>query len=109
MIIHRNIWFWGECSTIVAADGFGLCRVLRETGDPAAHLTDVIVHPSRQKEGIGNELLEAAESEARRMGADKIILWTIPGSWLIAWYGRHGFLYGWNDENGNVWMFKKLK
>ena len=109
MIIHRNKWFWGNCSTIVAADGFGLCRVSVEHNDNIAYLSDVIVHPDRQRQGIGNELLKAAESEARRMGAIEMMLWTVPGSWLIGWYGKNGFLYQWNDVNGNVVMKKRLK
>lgn len=109
MIIHRNSWFWGNCSTIVAADGFGLCRLSVEYNDNIAYLSDVIVYPDHQGQGIGNMLLEAAESEARRMGAIEIHLWTIPGSWMIGWYGRHGYLYQWTDKNGNVVMKKRLK
>ena len=108
MIIHRNKWFWGNCSTIVAADGFGLCRVSVEHNDNIAYLSDVIVAPSHQKQGIGNELLEVAESEARRMGASKLMLWTIPGSWMVGWYGRRGYLYMWKDANGIVVMGKNL-
>ena len=109
MIIHRNEWFWGNCSTIVAADGFGLCRLSVEHNDNVAFLSDVIVEPSHQQQGIGNELLEAAESEARRMGAREMTLGTIPGSWMIAWYGRHGFLYKWTDADGYIVMTKKLQ
>jgi GNAT superfamily N-acetyltransferase len=54
----------------------------------------VATAPAAQGSGIGNRLLEFAESRARRLGLHCIRLYTgEPLSGNIAWYQRHGYVH----------------
>ena len=91
-IVHRNPAFWGRTSTIIIADGYGFVMVSQlNDNKPVAVIHDLIVHKDRRGEGLGRELLEDAEEEAREMGALAIRLSCDKGSWLEEWYKRHGF------------------
>ena len=72
----------------------------------------VATDPSRQGEGLGNALLDAAEIRARALGRDILRLYT--GEKLvdrIAWYGRHGYAIERRDvlaDRTAVHMMKRL-
>ena len=60
--------------------------------DGLAYLGLLTVDPSRQAAGLGRQLLEAAEAEARTRGCDRIEMTVIAQrAELIAWYKRRGY------------------
>ena len=91
-VIHRNEWYWGRSVTVILAGGYASVKVSVEDDDRSvALISDLIVHPERRGEGLGNLLLEKACLEAAAMGAKKVLLSVEPDSWMVGWYRRHGF------------------
>ncbi len=67
------------------------CVELRNDGDKL-YLGMLTVRPSLQGKGIGNKLLTAGETEARRQGLKKIHMTVISRrKELLAWYIRRGY------------------
>ena len=92
ILIHENEWWWGRKNTIVLNEGRALCAICIEKDDPSvAWLEGVIVHKAFRGLGYGNQLLDAAKKEARRMGAKVLFLNTDAGSWMEEWYKRNGW------------------
>ena len=61
-------------------------------GGKVAILEDMIVHPSRQGDGLGSKLLQAAKVLALREGCQRITLLTDRANDpAIRFYQRHGF------------------
>lgn len=61
-------------------------------GGKVAILEDMVVHPSRRGNGLGNKLLQAAIAHTRREGCMRITLLTDrTNDSAIRFYQRHGF------------------
>jgi ribosomal protein S18 acetylase RimI-like enzyme len=83
-----------------AADGesiVGMVSILftvsTAEGGRAAWLEDMIVHPSRRGQGIGDRLLHEAINRARAAGCSRITLLTdATNNSAIRFYGRAGFV-----------------
>jgi len=61
-------------------------------GGKAALLEDMIIHPSRRRDGLGSKLLQAALEQARREGCLRVTLLTDRSNdSAIRFYQRHGF------------------
>src|SRR4051812_6898760 len=70
-----------------------LFTVSTAEGGRAAWLEDMIVHPSRRGQGIGDRLLHEAISRARAAGCSRITLLTdATNDSAIRFYGRAGFV-----------------
>jgi ribosomal protein S18 acetylase RimI-like enzyme len=70
-----------------------LFTVSTAEGGRAAWLEDMIVHPSRRGQGIGDRLLHEAISRARAAGCSRITLLTdATNDPAIRFYGRAGFV-----------------
>ena len=67
------------------------CVYLEKQGK-ALYLGMLSVSPTAQAQGIGKELLNAAEEYAKQQGCDSIIMTVISlRHELINWYERHGY------------------
>ncbi len=61
--------------------------------DTQLYLGMLTVSPEKQAQGIGKQLLFAAEEFARQVGCTSIVMTVIDKRHeLIAWYQRHGYL-----------------
>lgn len=110
VIIHKNIWHWGQQITIVIASGRALCFVSVENDDLAvAYLHNLIVHTSIRRRGYGRRLLILGERRARLMGCKKLVLWADPNDWMIEWYKRNGFVEIGERSDGLVNLEKDLE
>lgn len=62
-------------------------------GEEVAHLDDLIVHPDHRSNGIGSELMQAAEIKARESGCARITLYTArDNQHARALYEKNAFL-----------------
>lgn len=110
VIIHKNIWHWGQKITIVIASGRALCCVSVENDDlSVAYLHDLIVHTSIRRRGYGRRLLMLGERRARLMNCKKLVLWADPNEWMIDWYKRNGFVESGLRSDGLVNLEKNLE
>ena len=67
------------------------CVYLEKRGQ-RLYLGMLTVWPERQAQGIGKQLLAAAETHARRQNCDSIIMRVLSNrTELIQWYERHGY------------------
>lgn len=65
---------------------------LEPAGSGAWYLGLLMVHPNLQAQGAGRRLLEAAETAARELGAERIRMTVVNvRAPLIAWYLRRGY------------------
>lgn len=72
-----------------------LASVSTATGDRAAWLEDVIVHPDHRGDGLGSRLLTRVIAWARAEGYARISLLTdAENAGAIRFYERHGFALG---------------
>jgi len=70
-----------------------LFTVSTAEGGRAAWLEDMIVHPGRRGQGIGERLLDEAKSGARAAGCSRITLLTdASNNAAMRFYGRAGFV-----------------
>lgn len=88
---HNNLWWWGQCVTIILNGGDGIVSVSVEEKDPnKAYIHDLSVIESKRRNGLGNALLNEALKQSKRMGCEYAEL-TAGDPCLCAWYERHGF------------------
>ncbi|MFC0555660.1 GNAT family N-acetyltransferase [Planotetraspora thailandica] len=87
----------GEVATLVAVtDGVdaGIVGVIPGSGEHPlrAHLIAMWVDPAIRGRGAGGRLVDAALSQARKMGAEEVELWVVDGNEpAIALYKSRGF------------------
>jgi len=90
----------------------GMWQVLDE-----GHITNIAVHPEYRRTGVGNALLEALVSEARRRGIKALTLEVRDTNYAAqALYKKHGFIpegrrkayYADNNEDAII-MWRKLE
>jgi N-acetylglutamate synthase-like GNAT family acetyltransferase len=79
--------------TVAERDGTIVGLLVLDVDDEGFVIDNVAVHPSMQGKGLGRQLLELAESEARRAGFDSIYLYTHEKAKdNIALYSRIGYV-----------------
>lgn len=66
----KNKWNWGY-SVHIIQDGCGTVAVDFEDGYEWGYINGLVVHPSRQKQGIGTELMRKAEEVIKEEGYDE--------------------------------------
>jgi ribosomal protein S18 acetylase RimI-like enzyme len=76
----------------VAADGQLLGCVYLEPKGKLLYLSTLAVAPAAQAQGVGRQLLAAAEAQARQHGCPRIVISVLSARpELLAWYERHGY------------------
>jgi ribosomal protein S18 acetylase RimI-like enzyme len=90
-IKHKNAWYWGKSTIIVANNGYGVVTVQFQDNEDYANLIGLSVHESARKNGLGNELLIEAEKETLLNDKKILRLYCEPKSWMFEWYKRHGY------------------
>jgi len=79
--------------TVAESDGDIVGVLVLGRNDEGFVIENVAVHPSRRGSGLGRALLELAEHEARRSGADAILLYTHEKmTENLALYSRIGYV-----------------
>ncbi len=90
----------GTQGFVAVADGrvVGITRLGPDPDDPVAgHVFSLYVDPSMQGQGIGGQLLEAADAWFRARGWDRATLWVFAANdAALRFYGRHG----WQPDGG---------
>jgi GNAT superfamily N-acetyltransferase len=88
---------WGrlgwEAGTLIAS------VAVRPHSETVAHLGQLLVHPSRWRQGIARRLLELAEDEMRARGYGRARLWTPDGAPAEQFYLAHG----WRRDGRREW------
>ena len=80
-------------AAIFAFDGsdiVGFCSVDGKTFNQYANLTMLFVDDNRKRRGIGRKLFAAACGHARKMGADKLFISSIPSLETVSFYQALG-------------------
>lgn len=90
-IKHKNTWYWGKSTIIVAEPGYGVVTVQFEKGLSEATIVGLSVHELHRNMGYGTALLAEAEKEAKRHKKKSVVLYCDPNSWTAAWYERKGY------------------
>ena len=68
------------------------CGAVRRVDGPVAEIKRMYVAPSARGRGVGRQILDALETEARRLGVTRLVLETGPRQpEAIALYARAGF------------------
>jgi len=86
---YNNVWPWGRETALIADNGKAMVFVALL--EEFAYIHDLVVHDSVRGRGLGNQLLEKAEREARIHLYDEVRLTAEKGSAAEAWYRRHGY------------------
>jgi GNAT superfamily N-acetyltransferase len=78
---------------VVAIEGDRAVGMARVVGDGATffYVQDVVVHPDRQRQGVGTALMGAVIGYFRRATPPHASLGLFTGRNLAGFYGRHGF------------------
>ena len=87
----ENRWNWGY-NIVLIQDGCGTIEIQFEDGYGWGYITGLVVAKSRQRQGIGTELLRKAEEVIKREGYDEAQLWVEKERiWVYEWYKRMGY------------------
>lgn len=70
---------------------YGRLRVDMDVPDDVFPINDIRVDRGWRNQGIGTQLLEWAETEARRRGYDRVMLQALTNNPALRLYERHGF------------------
>lgn len=110
--IHRLVTYWSERTPVLPKSLGQIYEDLREfvvaregdrvVGAAAMHIDwsdlaeirTVVVHPERQKRGIGKRMIEALIEEACQLGIDRVFILTDQAEW----FARFGFQVIEKDE-----------
>lgn len=95
------------------ADGRIVAGIAGYTWGGSCEIRQLWVEQSRRRQGLGTQLLTAAEAEARRRGAHHIVLWTHTFQ-APDFYRKHGFtaLFAHDDHprgHGQLLLRKSLR
>jgi N-acetylglutamate synthase-like GNAT family acetyltransferase len=73
------------------------------------YLSNVNVEQSERGGGLGNRILELADSEAKKYGYSVISLKVLKNSWVHDWYAKYGYKdFCLDDDTDYVWMRHNL-
>jgi GNAT superfamily N-acetyltransferase len=104
---ERAMAFWssvargvahGERALLVAEDGLGICGTVQlvlglpQNQPHRADVSKVLVHRRARRQGLGAELMRAAEATARDCGKDLLVLDTVTGGDAQRLYERLGWV-----------------
>lgn len=94
---------------IMTTEGEGICSVsLDEHIKSCACIYNLDVEETHRRKGYGNMLLEEAENEARRLGADVVSLAADKDTFMAGWYKRKGYRPVFSDGS-YITLFKCME
>ena len=94
---------------IMGFNGISFARLYWYKDDNTSiYLADLSVCNSCTGHGLGKELQEIREDIGKKLGAKYSYLLVDKGSWMQDWYKRRGYKDIHKEEDGRVWMKKKL-
>ena len=96
----RNRWSWGENIHLICEGGYGHCLLEFKDDTNWGYICDLVVHPSRQNQGIATALIEKAEILTKDKCFNLAILYVEKErKWQKKWYERLGYeVYGEDDK-----------
>ena len=87
----KNTWKWGYSIQLIC-DGVGTLEIQFENGYEWGYVTNLAVHPSKQKKGIATRMMQRAEEIIKEEGYDEAQLWVEQErEWTYEWYKRLGY------------------
>lgn len=92
---------------IMTTGGEGICSVIFDEIKSCAMLYRLSVEEKHRRNGYGKMLLNEAENEARRLGANVVSLNAKKGSFMPDWYQRSGYRPIFSDGDF-VTLYKEL-
>jgi ribosomal protein S18 acetylase RimI-like enzyme len=101
---RANVYLLEVNGVPVASGVLGLQENDKELADGVAiaHISNLIVHPAYQDQGLGTKLLEFLESEARARGYQWITIGVdVPNTRARQLYERRG--YRWFKDEQRIW------
>lgn len=96
----RNRWYWGENIHLISEGGYGLCELEFKDDTSWGFIHGLVVHHSRQNQGIATNLIKKAEDLTKDKGFNLTALYVEKErKWQKKWYERLGYeVYGGNDK-----------
>lgn len=92
---------------IMTTEGEGICSVTLDTIRSCAMIYRLSVEEKHRRNGYGKMLLNEAENEARRLGANVVSLAVKKDSFMLDWYQRIGYESLFSDSE-YVTLYKKI-
>ena len=93
---------------IMTSGGEGICSVsIDDNIKSCACIYNLNVEEKHRRKGYGNRLLEEAEKEAQRLGANVISLAVKNNSFMFDWYQRKGYIPLFSDSEF-VTLYKEI-
>lgn len=109
MTQRKFIYHRGDNGTIIMTNnGEGICRVQLDEIKSCAWIWCLSVEEKHRRNGYGQNLLNEAENEACRLGANVVSLSVKKGSFMFDWYQRCGYKPLFTDGDYAT-FFKELK
>lgn len=103
----KNRWNWGYNYHLIA-NNYGLLTVEFEDNTTWSFLSGLIVHPSKQNQGIATYLMKKAEEITLREGFDLICLSVEKHrKWQFEWYKRLGYEV-YDEDEEEYWLRKYI-
>lgn len=104
----RNRWHWGESINLIS-EGCGLLKLEFVDGTHWGFISGLVVHPSRQKQGIATGLMMKAEDIVKNEGFDLIAISVEKDrEWQFNWYKRLGYEV-YDEDDDEYWLRKYIK
>ena len=105
MVEIENRWNWGYNIHIIC-DGCGICCVEFLDDTDWGYVDGLMVHKSRQRQGIATRMMERSEEIVKEEGYSEIRLDVEKGrNFQFDWYKRLGYeVY---DEDDKMYYMKK--
>lgn len=108
MTRRKFIYHHKEDGTLIMTyGGEGACSVALDDIRSCAMIYQLSVEKEHRRNGYGQKLLNEAENEARRLGANVVSLTAKKGSFMLGWYQRSGYEPLFSDSE-YVTLFKKI-
>lgn len=100
MLEIRTRWYWGENIHLIYDGGYGLCTLEFKDDTSWGFISGLVVHPSRQNQGIATKLIKKAEKLTKDEGFHLTALYVEKErKWQKEWYQRLGYeIYGGDEE-----------
>lgn len=96
-----------DYTLIMTSSGEGICSVALDAVRSCAMIYRLSVEEKHRRNGYGRRLLNEAENEARRLGANVVSLAAKKGSFMLDWYQRSGYEPLFSDSE-YVTLYKKI-
>ena len=97
-----------DYTLIMTSSGEGICSVsINENIRSCACIYNLSVEEKHRRNGYGHRLLNEAENEARRLGANVVSLAAKKGSFMLDWYQRSGYKPVFSDSE-YVTLYKEI-